>query len=94
MTLWNVTQKFRAVCENSGWTIILRRQDGSVSFNRKWNIYKRGFGDLDGEFFMGLDKIHALTAEKSQELLVVIENFAGVVYQQIYDKFGNGIILY
>lgn len=94
VSLWNEKETFRVVCDgltqNGGWTIILRRQDGSVSFNRKWNIYKRGFGDLDGEFFLGLEKIHALTAEKSQELLVVVKNFAGVVYQQTYEKFAIG----
>jgi len=49
--------------------------DGSVDFYRNWTAYKNGFGDMDGEIFLGLDKIHALTTERKQELLVVFEDF-------------------
>ncbi|KAL7741542.1 hypothetical protein ACLKA6_019317 [Drosophila palustris] len=64
--------------------------DGSVEFYRKWDVYKKGFGDLDGEFFLGLDKIHALTAMHSQELLVVLEDFEGNVTFETYEKFAIG----
>jgi len=43
---------------------------------------------LDGEFFLGLDKIHALTADYSQELLVVLEDFNGIEAFETYDRFG------
>ena len=35
-----------------------RRQDGKVNFNRKWTEYRDGFGDLNGEFWLGNDHIH------------------------------------
>ncbi|XP_034487328.1 ficolin-1-like [Drosophila innubila] len=73
-----------------GWTVILSRMDGSVDFHRNWNVYKKGFGDLDGEFFLGLDKIHELTAEYSQELLVVVEDFEGNEAFETYEKFAIG----
>ncbi|XP_034472954.1 ficolin-1-like [Drosophila innubila] len=47
-----------------------------------------GFGNLDGEFFLGLDKIHALTADYSQELLVILEDFKGIEAFETYDRFG------
>lgn len=76
--------------EGGGWLIILRRMDGSVNFNRDWSVYKRGFGDLDGEFFVGLDKLHALTGERSQELIVLLEDYDGDARQEIYEKFSIG----
>ena len=45
-----------------GWTVIQRRQDGSVSFNRTWGAYKKGFGSPTAEFWWGLEKLHQLTS--------------------------------
>ncbi|XP_030555906.1 ryncolin-1-like isoform X2 [Drosophila novamexicana] len=85
---------FRVVCEQNnygnGWTIILRRQDGSEDFYRNWNDYKNGFGDLEDELFMGLEKIHAITAAQRQELLVLLEDEDGEQSYERYDRFAIG----
>ncbi|KAH8293104.1 hypothetical protein KR044_003148, partial [Drosophila immigrans] len=72
---------------NGSWTIILRRLNGSVNFNRKWNDYKTGFGDVNGEFFLGLDNIHAMTTDQKQELMVVLEDFEGDVRYELFSEF-------
>ena len=44
-----------------GWTIILRRYDGSLFFNRGWDGYANGFGDLTGEQWLALNNLKRLT---------------------------------
>ena len=50
-----------------------KRLNGSVDFYRYWNDYKRGFGDLNSEFWLGLDKIHRLTSYNNNMLRVDLE---------------------
>ncbi|XP_034473997.1 ficolin-1-like [Drosophila innubila] len=87
-------EPFKVACDaetqGGGWMIILRRIDGSVDFYRNWSDYKEGFGDLNGEFFLGLDKIHALTTDSNQELLVVLEDFEGNEVFETYEEFAIG----
>jgi len=94
ISVQNFSKPFKVACDaqtrGGEWTIILRRMDGSVDFFNNWISYKNGFGDLNGEFFLGLDKIHALTAERTQELLVVLEDFEGDERFETYDEFAIG----
>ena len=70
-----------------GWTVFQKRLDGSVDFNLGWDDYKRGFGNLNGEFWLGLDKIHRLTKERSR-LHVDLEDTIGKTAYAEYDFFG------
>ena len=70
-----------------GWTVFQRRQDGSVDFFRGWNDYKRGFGNVRGEFWLGLDKIHRLTASGSNKLRVDLEHGSGAKVFAEYSSF-------
>ncbi|XP_063425083.1 protein scabrous-like [Mytilus trossulus] len=51
--------------EDTGWTLIQRRMDGTLDFNRPWQEYKFGFGPADSEFWLGNDLIHMLTTSNS-----------------------------
>ena len=72
-----------------GWTVFQKRLDGSVDFYRGWDDYKRGFGNLNGEFWLGLDKIHRLTKGRNR-LWVGLEDFDNQTAYAEYDSFGVG----
>ncbi|XP_060560188.1 fibrinogen C domain-containing protein 1-like [Ruditapes philippinarum] len=59
---------------NGGWTVIQRRQDGSVDFYRGWDEYVDGFGNTTGEYWLGLKYINTLTTIES-ELYIEMETF-------------------
>lgn len=73
-----------------GWLVIQRRLNGSLSFFRNWEEYSQGFGSLEGEFFLGLEKIRALTALEPHELYVHLEDFEGVKKHAKFDEFAIG----
>ena len=72
--IWSTTSVF---CDtktaDGGWTVIQRRKDGSVDFNRPWSDYEKGFGDLNGEFWYGLKNMNCLTQTGQWELRVDFE---------------------
>ena len=74
--------------EGGGWTVFQKRLNGSVDFYRDWNDYKHGFGDLKSEFWLGLDKIHRLTSDNKNVLLVDLEDFEGNTAYAEYTLFG------
>ena len=68
-----------------GWTVIQKRLDGSIDFFRGWADYKRGFGNLNGEFWLGLDNMHRLTKEGKNRLRVDLEDIEGNTAYADYD---------
>ena len=71
-----------------GWTVIQKRHNGSVDFYRGWADYKKGFGNLEGEFWLGLDKIHRLTQALRNKLRVDLEDWSGNTAYAEYTHFG------
>jgi len=83
---------FDAFCDQTtaggGWTVFQKRLNGSVDFYLYWSDYKVGFGDLNGEFWLGLDNIHHLTSDNNSMLRVDLEDFEGNTVYAEYNKFG------
>lgn len=72
------------------WTTVLRRKEGHVDFNRSWEDYKRGFGSVQGDYFMGLERLHNLTTYGApQELIVIVKTYLNpnVQHYAHYDRF-------
>ncbi|XP_071946050.1 angiopoietin-related protein 2-like [Antedon mediterranea] len=56
--------------KDGGWTVIQRREDGSENFYRNWANYKKGFGNVHSEFWLGNENINRITFDGHFELLV------------------------
>ncbi|XP_005089771.1 angiopoietin-1 [Aplysia californica] len=72
--------------DNGGWIVIQRRTSADVDFHRDWAEYKTGFGDLSGNFWFGLEKIHQLTNMERYELRIDFA-FRGKDYYANYSNF-------
>lgn len=72
----NKSESFMAFCDMSlGETVIQRRRDGLVHFDQTWEKYENGFGDLEGEFWLGLRQIHSLAAQGNSVLHIQLEEW-------------------
>ena len=80
---------FNVFCDQKtaggGWTVFQKRLDGSVDFYRNWDDYKNGFGNLNSDFWLGLDKIYRLTEKKRNRLRVDLEDFTS---SNAYAEYG------
>ncbi|KAH3778697.1 hypothetical protein DPMN_180167 [Dreissena polymorpha] len=72
---------------NGGWLVIVKRQSGKVDFNRLWNEYKKGFGDLVDEFYIGNDNIFLLTNQRHYEVRIDLWDFNGNRVYALYKTF-------
>ena len=78
--------------DGGGWTVLMRRQDGSVGFYCNWTDYKNGFGNLEGELWIGLDNMHLLTnlSGVTAQLWVDLADWEGNTAFAKYDQFSVG----
>ncbi|XP_077969806.1 microfibril-associated glycoprotein 4-like [Styela clava] len=86
--------KYEVYCDISTdgnkWTVIQRRQDGSVDFNRNWADYVAGFGNRSGEFWLGLEAIRKLTQTANYVLKIELTDWAGQTRYAEYGSFALG----
>ncbi|KAG7158530.1 ficolin-1-like 9 [Homarus americanus] len=68
------------VQEGQSWTVFLARhhQTPNENFTRSWQDYKKGFGDPEGEHWLGNENLHTLTGgETRYRLRVEATNLQG-----------------
>ena len=75
--------------DGGGWIVIQRRNAsmGWVNFVRGWTEYEKGFGDLDGEFWIGLKNIYELTNQQRVALKIKVWNDTGTSINWNYPSF-------
>ncbi|XP_019622191.1 PREDICTED: fibrinogen C domain-containing protein 1-like [Branchiostoma belcheri] len=76
--------------DGGGWTVIQRRFDGSIDFNRPYNAFRYGFGSANGEQWLGLENMYHLTRQNAYELYVELEDWDSVVKYAKYSSFSVG----
>uniref|UniRef100_A0A8C3WMH4 Angiopoietin-related protein 3 n=1 Tax=Catagonus wagneri TaxID=51154 RepID=A0A8C3WMH4_9CETA len=72
------SQVFNVYCDvksGSSWTLIQHRIDGSQNFNETWENYRYGFGRLDGEFWLGLEKMYSIVKQSNYILRIELEDW-------------------
>lgn len=73
-----------------GSTLIQRRYNGSVEFNRKFSEYAAGFGNPASEYWLGLDNMHQLTADNCTAMRIDMTDIYGGHWYAKYEKFYVG----
>ena len=69
------------------WTVIQKRFDGSVDFYRNWTDYKDGFGNLNGEYWLGNNVMHQMTSNANYTLKIFVTDWDCVTKYAVYDTF-------
>ncbi|CAL8241239.1 unnamed protein product [Merluccius merluccius] len=83
---------------NGGWLLIQNRMDGSVDFGRRWDSYRRGFGNIafdvgkgycqtPGEYWLGNEQISHLTKMGPTEVLIEMEDWSQNKVHAKYSQF-------
>jgi ficolin len=87
----SISRIFQVYCDmetdGGGWVVFQRRMNGAVDFYRPWANYLKGFGDLNGEFWLGLHSIHRLTLAANTTLRVDLADFEGEQRHANYSTF-------
>ncbi|XP_028336981.1 angiopoietin-2 isoform X3 [Physeter macrocephalus] len=91
LTFPNSTEEVKAYCDmetaGGGWTVIQRREDGSVDFQRTWKEYKVGFGNPSGEHWLGNEFVSQVTNQKRYVLKIHLKDWEGNEAYSLYDHF-------
>jgi len=73
-----------------GW-ITIHQRFGYADWQRPWADYKAGFGSIDADFWLGLEKVHLLTSSQPYRLRVEVQELSSNLwYSAEYWSFRIG----
>uniref|UniRef100_A0A4Q8K5H7 U16-Liphistoxin-Lth1c_1 n=1 Tax=Liphistius thaleban TaxID=1905330 RepID=A0A4Q8K5H7_9ARAC len=76
--------------DGGGWTVFQRRGDFGQAkdfFYKNWEAYKKGFGTLEEDFWLGNDLLFAISNQRLYSLRIDLEDFEGEEKYAFYDSF-------
>lgn len=78
--------------DDGGWTVFQHRTNLSIreNFYRPWDDYVEGFGNIRGEYWMGLDLLHDFLRWPSLELRIDLVDYEGEHRWAKYSNFYVG----
>lgn len=87
ITVPNITGAFSLKTINS-WVIIQQRFSNITWIDGAWQDYKNGYGGIEDNFWLGLEKVYQMTNAASYRLRIVLEALAdGTWFSAEYDSF-------
>ncbi|KAL2094376.1 hypothetical protein ACEWY4_009095 [Coilia grayii] len=87
------SEPFMVYCDmedGGGWTVMQKRRNGKVDFNKDWADYRDGFGHFElrnDEFWLGNENIHSLLTGDEYLLKIDLMDWNGERNSAIYDSF-------
>ena len=74
--------------EGKGWTVVQRNShDTELTWKQSWTTYKYGFGNVQGDHWLGTEYLHLLTQQGTYKVRFVVRNKANVARYAEYDIF-------
>jgi len=73
--------------DGGNWIVFQRRNSSDVDFYLGWDNYTAGFGDLSGNFWLGLDNVHSFCPKSVKCELRVDFGYQGKKYYATYQDF-------
>nr|XP_009922635.1 PREDICTED: LOW QUALITY PROTEIN: fibrinogen-like protein A [Haliaeetus albicilla] len=74
--------------EGKGWTVVQRNShDTELTWKQSWTTYKYGFGNVQGDHWLGTEYLHLLTQQGTYKVRFIVRNKANVTHYAEYDIF-------
>ncbi|XP_075373902.1 fibrinogen-like protein 1-like protein [Mycteria americana] len=74
--------------EGKGWTVVQRNTyTTEITWKESWTTYKYGFGNVEGDHWLGTEYLHLLTQQGTYKVRFIVQNKANVTHYAEYDIF-------